>query len=107
MSTVHALNDHSFEAEVIQSDIPVLVDFWATWCGPCKVLAPILEEIVSAYVDKVKFFKLDIDQNPITPSKFHIRSIPTLVLFKNGQAEATHVGMMGKKELMQFIDQHL
>jgi len=102
-----AITDDTFETEVIQSKIPVLVDFWAQWCGPCKTLTPILEEIAEKYVDKVKFVKLDVDSNPSTPPKFGVRGIPTLILFKDGQVAATQVGLLNKGDLAQFIDKHL
>lgn len=104
MSNIQAISDHSFENEVIESETPVLVDFWAQWCGPCKAIAPILEEIAQKYSDKVKIVKLDVDQNPSTPPKFGVRGIPTLILFKDGQVVATQVGMVSKPELINFID---
>ncbi len=104
---IHAISDDSFEAEVIESKTPVIVDFWAQWCGPCKALAPILEEISQKYGEKVKFVKLDVDQNPSTPPKFGVRGIPTLILFKDGQVKATQVGLLNKADLTQFIDGNL
>ena len=98
------VTDDSFEEEVLNSDIPVLVDYWAEWCGPCKMIAPILEEIVGDYADKIKIAKLNIDENPNTPPKFGIRGIPTLMLFKNGEVEATKVGALSKSQLTAFID---
>ena len=98
------VTDDSFEQEVLNSDIPVLVDYWAEWCGPCKMIAPILEEIVGDYADKVKIAKLNIDDNPNTPPKFGIRGIPTLMLFKNGEVEATKVGALSKSQLTAFIE---
>ena len=98
------VTDDSFEQEVLNSDIPVLVDYWAEWCGPCKMIAPILEEIVGDYADKIKIAKLNIDENPNTPPKFGIRGIPTLMLFKNGEVEATKVGALSKSQLTAFID---
>lgn len=99
------VSDDSFEADVLGSDLPVLVDFWAEWCGPCKMIAPVLEEIAEEYAGKLKVAKLNIDQNEATAPKFGIRSIPTLILFKNGQAEATKIGAMSKSELAAFIEQ--
>jgi len=104
---IHAISDDSFENEVIESNIPVVVDFWAQWCGPCKALAPLLEDVAQKYTDKVKFVKLDVDQNPSTPPKFGVRGIPTLILFKDGQVKATQVGLLSKQDLMQFIDNHI
>lgn len=108
MSThIHAISDDSFENEVIESGIPVLVDFWAQWCGPCKALSPLLEDIAQKYVDKVKFVKLDVDHNPSTPPKFGVRGIPTLILFKDGQVKATQVGLLSKADLVTFLDSHI
>lgn len=104
---INAISDDSFENEVIESTIPVVVDFWAQWCGPCKALAPILEDVAQKYTDKVKFVKLDVDQNPSTPPKFGVRGIPTLILFKDGQVKATQVGLLSKADLVQFIDNHV
>lgn len=99
------VTDDSFDADVLGSDVPVLVDFWAEWCGPCKMIAPVLEEIADDYAGKLKIAKLNIDENEATAPKFGIRSIPTLILFKNGNAEATKVGAMSKSELAAFIEQ--
>lgn len=107
MSSIHAITDDSFENDVIQSNIPVLVDFWAQWCGPCKALAPIIEDVSEKYKDKVKFVKLDVDSNPSTPPKFGVRGIPTLILFVDGQVKATQVGLLSKPDLMQFIDKNV
>lgn len=107
MSNINAITDTSFENEVVESKTPVLVDFWAQWCGPCKALAPILDDLVQKYEGKVKFVKLDVDQNPATPPKFGVRGIPTLILFKDGQVKATQVGMLSKAELIGFLDSNV
>ena len=101
------LADDTFEQEVIKSDIPVLVDYWAEWCGPCKMIAPVLEEIAGEYQGKVKIAKLNIDDNPGTPPSYGIRGIPTLMLFKNGEVEATKVGAVSKSQLTAFIDSNI
>lgn len=98
------VTDDSFEQEVIKSSEPVLVDYWAEWCGPCKMIAPILDEIASEYSGKIKVAKLNIDDNPQTPPKYGIRGIPTLMLFKDGNVEATKVGALSKSQLAAFID---
>ena len=103
-SDIVYVTDDSFEAEVLQSDVPVLVDYWAEWCGPCKMIAPILEEIVGDYTGKLKIAKLNIDENSATPPKFGIRGIPTLMIFKDGDVEATKVGALSKSQLTAFID---
>ncbi|MEC8524490.1 MAG: thioredoxin TrxA [Pseudomonadota bacterium] len=97
--------DDSFDTDVLGSDTPVLVDFWAEWCGPCKMIAPVLEEIAEEFAGKVKVAKLNIDDIEATAPKFGIRSIPTLILFKNGNAEATKIGAVSKSELVDFINQ--
>lgn len=101
---VLAIDDDSFEQEVIQSTTPVIVDFWAQWCGPCKVLGPILDKIAGDYTGKMKFVKLDVDKNPSTPPKFGVRGIPTLIVFKGGQVKATQVGLLNESDLKKFID---
>ncbi len=101
------VTDDSFEQEVLQSDIPVLVDYWAEWCGPCKMIAPILDEIVGDYAGKLKIAKLNIDENSATPPKYGIRGIPTLMIFKDGDIEATKVGALSKSQLTAFIDSSL
>ena len=101
------LTDDSFETEVLKADGPVLVDYWAEWCGPCKMITPVLEEIAKEYAGKIKITKLNIDENPATPPKYGIRGIPTLMLFKNGNVEATKVGAVSKSQLSAFIDGNL
>ncbi len=101
------VTDDSFDQEVLQSDIPVLVDYWAEWCGPCKMIAPILDDIVGEYSGKLKVAKLNIDDNSETPPKFGIRGIPTLMIFKGGEVEATKVGALSKSQLTAFIDSNL
>ena len=101
------ISDESFEEEVLQSERPVLIDYWAEWCGPCKMIAPVLEEIATEYSDRLKVVKLNIDDNPKTPPKYGIRGIPTLMVFKNGQVEATKVGAVSKAQLTAFLDASL
>lgn len=101
------VTDSSFEDEVLKSDTPVLVDYWAEWCGPCKMIAPVLEEIADGYEGRLKIAKLNIDENPQTPPKFNIRGIPTLMLFKNGNVDATKVGALSKSQLTAFLDSNL
>ena len=104
MSNIIHLSDDTFQKEVIESSVPVLVDYWAEWCGPCKMIAPILDDLVSEYDGKLKIAKLNIDENPQTPTKFGIRGIPTLMIFKDGNPEATKVGALSKSQLTAFID---
>ncbi|HHO68582.1 MAG TPA: thioredoxin TrxA [Gammaproteobacteria bacterium] len=101
------LTDDSFQKEVLESSEPVLVDYWAEWCGPCKMIAPILNEIADEYDGRIKVAKLNIDDNPQTPPKYGIRGIPTLMLFKNGNVEATKVGALSKSQLTAFIDTNI
>ena len=101
------VSDASFEADVLQPGTPVLVDYWAEWCGPCKMIAPILDEVAGAYQGKLQIAKMNVDENREIPAKFGIRGIPTLMLFKNGQLAATKVGAMSKAQLTAFIDQQL
>jgi thioredoxin 1 len=101
------VTDSSFEAEVLKGEGAVLVDFWADWCGPCKMIAPILDEIATEYAGRVKVTKLNIDENPGTPPKYGIRGIPTLMLFKGGNVEATKVGALSKSQLAAFLDSNL
>jgi thioredoxin 1 len=105
--SIKYVTDGSFEQEVLKSTGPVLVDFWAEWCGPCKMIGPILEEIAVEYNGKLKVAKLNIDENPNTPPKYGIRGIPTLMLFKGGNVEATKVGAVSKSQLAAFIDGNL
>ncbi len=101
------VTDDSFESEVLKSDKPVLVDYWAEWCGPCKIINPLLDEIADEYEGKLKIAKLNIDDNPATPPKYGIRGIPTLMIFRGGDVEATKVGAVSKSQLTAFIDQSI
>ena len=101
------ISDTSFEADVLKADKPVLVDYWAEWCGPCKMIAPILDEVASTYQGKLQIAKMNVDENRDIPAKFGIRGIPTLMLFKGGNIEATKVGALSKSQLAAFIDSHL
>ena len=107
MSKPQVVSDQNFETEVIKSDTPVLVDFWAAWCGPGRMVAPVLEEIATEQGEKIKIAKLDVDANPITAGRFGVRSIPTMILFKNGREAQRVVGYMPKEKLLQQIQPHL
>jgi thioredoxin 1 len=104
---IHYVTDDNFESEVLKSETPVLVDYWAEWCGPCKMIAPILDEVAREYAGRLKVAKLNIDDNQATPPRYGIRGIPTLMLFKKGNVEATKVGAMSKSQLTAFLDSHL
>ena len=106
-SNIVHVSDESFESEVLGADTPVLVDYWAEWCGPCKAIAPVLEQIAEEYDGKLRIAKLNIDDNPSTPPKYGIRGIPTLMLFKGGNVEATKVGALSKSQLAAFLDSNL
>ena len=105
-NVIHA-TDADFDQHVLQSEQPVLVDFWAQWCGPCKMIAPALDELATTYAGRAKVVKVDIDQNRAVAMKYHVRSIPMLLLFKNGQVEATQIGAVGKAQLGQMLDKAL
>ena len=106
-NTIQRVTDDTFEPEVLKSDTPVLVDYWAEWCGPCKSIAPILDEVAKEYEGRLKIAKINVDENQQTPAKFGIRGIPTLMLFKGGEVEATKVGALSKSQLAAFLDSHL
>ena len=106
MSLTHT-TDENFDQDILQSDLPVLLDFWAEWCGPCKMIGPILGELSEEYADKVKIVKLNVDENNNTAIQYAVRSIPTLILFKDGQVQAQHIGAAAKGQLKQFIDSNL
>ena len=103
---ITAITDDTFEQEVLGSDVPVLVDYWAEWCGPCKAVGPVLEDVAPGYAGKVRIVKLNVDENRNTASKYGVRSIPTLMLFKNGTVESTQVGALSKAQLTEFLDKN-
>jgi thioredoxin 1 len=100
-------SDGTFEADVLQNDKPVLIDFWAEWCGPCKMIAPLLDDVVDDYTDKLTIVKLNVDENPNTAQKFGVRSIPTLMIFKDGAVQAQKMGAMSKSQLTDFLDTNI
>jgi thioredoxin 1 len=106
-SKIKHVTDASFDADVLKSQLPVLVDYWAEWCGPCKMIAPVLDESADTYGDRLSIAKINSDQNGSTPAKYHVRGIPTLMLFKNGEVVATKVGAVSKSQLAAFIDANL
>lgn len=106
-ANISPVTDASFDQDVLKSSVPVLVDFWAEWCGPCRMIAPVLEQIAAESSGKLKVVKLNVDENPQTPPKFSIRGIPTLILFKDGQVAATQVGAVHKQQLAAFVQPHL
>jgi len=106
-SHINPVTDDTFEPEVLNSDLPVLVDYWAEWCGPCKSIAPILDEVAREYDGRLKIAKMNVDENQQVPAKFGIRGIPTLMLFKNGNLEATKVGALSKSQLTAFLDSNM
>ncbi|MFT6300015.1 MAG: thioredoxin 1 [Saprospiraceae bacterium] len=101
------VTDASFEDDVLNADVPVLLDFWAAWCGPCKMIAPMLDELSAEYAGRIKICKIDVDENSITPNKFNVRGIPTLIIFKDGNVETTKVGALSKAQLVEFIKESL
>ena len=104
---IMTVTDSSFDTDILDSGLPVLVDFWAEWCGPCKMISPIVEEIANDYEGKVRVAKINIDENDQTPAKYGVRGIPTLILFKGGEVEGTTVGAITKQQLSTFLDEHL
>lgn len=107
MSEIVQASDTSFEKDVLKADRPVLVDFWAEWCGPCKMIAPHLEELANELGDRIRIVKVNIDENPLTPTKYGVRGIPTLMLFRNGELRATKVGALPKSKLREWVEENL
>ena len=107
MGRVFSVTDADFAEDVLQCKLPVVVDFWAEWCGPCKMLTPILEDVARELKGKAKFYKMNIDENSITPPEYSVRGIPTLLLFSNGSLQATHVGLLSKDEAISFVQKHI
>lgn len=101
---IQAVSDQAFETEVLKADMPVLLDFWAPWCGPCRAIAPMLEELAVTYQNRIKIVKMNVDENPQTPAKFNVRGIPTLIIFKAGQVFSTQVGLSNPAQLSQLLD---
>ena len=104
---IHHVTDATFEPDVLKSDVPVLVDYWAEWCGPCKAIAPLLEEVAKEYGDKLKIAKVNVDENQNLAKKYNVRAIPTLMLFKDGNVQASKLGMMSKPQLTAFLDSNI
>ena len=104
---IQSVTDATFEQDVLASPLPVLVDYWASWCGPCKMIAPMLDESATSYAGQIRIAKINVDENPGTPSRYHVRSLPTLMLFRNGQPVATKVGALSRSQLSAFIEDHV